>query len=171
MKAIVCTKYGSPDALEFRDVAKPTPKDDEVLIRIRAATVSAGDCEMRSFKMHPGMWLPVRMVLGIVRPRRAILGQELAGDVEAVGRAVTAFKEGDAIFACTQLRLGAYAEYQCLPSAFPIAAKPSNMSYEEAATVPVWGTHALHFLRKGNLQAGEKILINGAGGCMGTYAV
>jgi len=171
MRAIVCTKYGAPEVLEPRQVAKPAPKDDEVLIRIRAATVSKGDCEIRSFTMHPGSWLPVRLALGVLKPRQPILGQELAGDVEAVGKAVTNFQVGDAVNACTELRFGAYAEYQCLPSRFPIARKPANASYEEAATAPVWATNALHFLRKAQLQKGERILINGAGGCMGTYAV
>ena len=171
MKAIVCTKYGAPDVLQLREVEKPTPKADEVLIKIYATTVSMGDCEMRAFKMHPEIWILIRLFLGIRKPRKKIFGQDLAGEVEAVGKEVTQFKKGDQLFACTNFRLGGYAEYQSLPSIYPMAIKPANMSYEEAATVPVWGPHALHFLRKANIQSGEKVLINGAGGCMGTFAV
>lgn len=171
MKAILCTKYGPPDVLQLKEVAIPTPKDNEVRIKIHATTVSTGDCEMRSFKVRPGFWIPIRIVLGIRKPRKKILGQDLAGEIEAVGKKVTQFQKGDQVFACTGFRLGAYAEYQCLPTTLPMASKPVNMSYEEAATVPVWGSHALHFLRKANVRSGQTVLINGAGGCMGTFAV
>ena len=171
MKAIVWTKYGPPDVLQLQEVEKPNPKDNEVLINVKAATVTAGDCELRRFDITILLWLLVRIMVGIRKPRIKILGQELSGEVESVGRNVTQFKEGDPVFAATEMRLGAYAEYACLPGKFPIAIKPSNMSYEEAATIPTGGLNALHFLRKGDIGTGQKVLINGAGGSIGTYAL
>ena len=171
MKAIVCTGYGPPQVLQLREVEKPTPKDDEVLIRVHAATVTKGDCELRSLKL-PLLWrLLIRIGFGFRAPRRKILGQELAGEIEAVGSAVTLFKKGDQVFASTGLHLGAYAEYDCLPEKGLIATKPFNMSHEEAAAVPVGGLHALQYLRKANIQNRQKVLIIGAGGTIGTVAV
>jgi len=171
MKAIVWTKYGPPDVLQYKEVSLPSPKEDEVLIRVHAATVTAGDCELRRFDIPVQMWLFVRIILGIRKPRIKILGQELAGEIESTGKKVTHLKAGDSVFAATEMRLGAYAEYACLPGKSIMAIKPANMNYEEAATIPTGGLNALHFLRKGDIQSKQKVLILGAGGSIGTYAV
>ena len=174
MRAIVCTDYGPPDVLRLRDVPKPVPKDDEVLVRIRATTVSAADCELRRFDFAPWIWLPMRLAFGIRRPRRPVLGQELAGDIESVGKDVRSFGKGDRVFAATGIGLGAYAEYICLrenPQTGAIATMPANLSYEEAAAVPYGGGEASQFLRKANVRSGQRVLVNGAGGSFGTFAV
>ncbi len=173
MKAIVWTRYGPPDVLQLRDIEKPTPKDNEVLIKIHAATVFPGDCELRSFKIRIWLlWLVLRLLIGLRKPRGTrILGQELAGEVESVGKEVTLFEKGDQVFGATEMGFGAYAEYICLPADGALVIKPTNMSYEEAAAVPIGGINALHFLRRANIQSGEKVLINGAAGSIGTLAV
>jgi NADPH:quinone reductase-like Zn-dependent oxidoreductase len=172
MRAIVYTEYGPPDVLQLKEVPKPTPKDDEVLIRIRAATVIVGDCELRSFTFPLWFWLPFRIYMGLLRPTRVnILGQELAGEIEAVGKDVERLKKGNQVFAATGVRFGGHAEYTCLPSSCAIATMPANMTYEEAAAVPTGGLNALHYLRKANIQRGEKVLINGAAGNIGSFAV
>lgn len=171
MKAMVCTKYGKPDVLQLQEVEKPIPKENEILIKIYATTVTSGDCRVRSFNSPLLLWLPMRIVLGLRKPRKSILGVELAGEVEEVGKNVTRFKKGDQLFAMTGMKFGGYAEYICLPEKGTIAVKPENVTYEEAASISFGGTTALHFFRKGTIQTGQKVLIYGASGAVGTAAV
>lgn len=171
MKAIVCERYGPPDVLQLREVARPVPKDDEVLVRIRATTVTSADCRVRSLNVPVGFGLMSRLVFGITRPRQPILGSELAGEVEVVGRDVRKFKVGDPVFAMGGMSMGCHAEYKCLPESGALALIPPNLSFEEAAALPFGGTTALDFLRRGELRKGERILINGASGAVGTAAV
>jgi NADPH:quinone reductase-like Zn-dependent oxidoreductase len=176
MKAIVWTKYGPPDVLQLQEVDKPQPKDNEMLIKIHATTVTVGDCEMRRLDYPMSMRLVVRMIVGFRKPTRiTILGMELAGEIEQVGSEVTRFKVGDQVFAATGfMGTGSCAEYICLPEKpedGAIALKPTNMSFEEAACVPVGGLEALTLLRKANIQPGQTVLVNGAGGTIGPFAI
>jgi NADPH:quinone reductase-like Zn-dependent oxidoreductase len=171
MKAAVYHEYGSPEVIRIEDIEKPTPRDHQVLVRVRASTVGTWDCEARSFSFPLWFWLPLRIAMGIRTPRWPVLGQELAGEVEAVGKDVTRFKPGDRVFASVGLGFGAHAEYACLSSRRAVTHKPQNMSYAEAASIPTGGDNALHFLRLAEVQPGERVLVNGAGGNIGVMAV
>ncbi len=176
MKAIVWTEYGPPDVLQLREIEKPAPKHNEVLIRIYATTATAGDCEQRSLNLPIWHRLPVQVYVGLKKPKRiTILGMELAGEIESTGEDVKLFQEDDQVFAATGFtEMGTYAEYICLPAEpedGALAIKPANMTYEEAAAIPVGGLEALSFLRQGRIQSGQKVLINGAGGSIGSFAV
>ena len=171
MRAVVYDRYGPAEVLRLAEVPKPVPRDGEVLVRVRATTVSVADFRCRSFTVPLSFWIPARLALGVVKPRRPILGAELAGEVEETGKQVTRFKKGDAVFAATLMRFGGYADYACLPENGAIAPKPANMTFEEAAAVPVGARAALHFLKKANIVPGQKVLVYGASGSVGSFAV
>ena len=172
MKAVIWPEYGAPDVLQIQNIERPVPKENEILVRVIATTVFAGDCEMRGSDFPIGFKLPIRLMFGLRKPRKAVQipGQEIAGIIESVGSEITTFKKGDEIFAPAE-RFGAHAEYVCLREKNAIAIKPVNMTFEEAATVSVGGLNALHFVRKGKVVAGNKVLIHGAGGGIGTFAI
>ncbi len=172
LKAITYSNYGPPDVLQLKEVERPVPKDDEVLIRVRAVEATKSDCEMRSFKFAvKWFWLPLRIAFGVRKPRRQILGGYFSGEVETLGKDVTEFSTGDQVFGAAGLKLGAYGEYVALPASYTIVAKPGNMSFADAAAVPLGGLNALHFMRLARIQARDKVLINGAGGSIGAHGV
>lgn len=171
MKAMVYRKYGSPDVLQLEELETPIPKDDEVLIKIHASAVTMGDCEIRSGKMDNFIWFIIRIMFGFFKPKYPVLGQELAGTIEAVGKDITKFKAGDKVFACTDQNMGGSAEYICLPLSRSIAKMPEKMSCAEAASTPVGFTNAQHFLKLAEVKKGEKVLVVGGSGIIGMFAV
>lgn len=177
MKAVIWTKYGTPDGLKLQEVEKPVPQDDQILVKIHATTVTAGDCEMRRLELPLMLSFPMRLYAGFIRPKRIpILGQELAGEVEEVGKNASGYQAGDQVFGTTGFGFGAYTEYICLPSdpddaQGVLAPKPTTLTFEEAAAVPTAGLEALHIMRKANIQPDKEVLIIGAGGSIGTFSI
>lgn len=171
MKAVVYERYGPPDVLEIKEVAIPVPKGNEVLIKVKATTVTSGDRRLRSMDVPAGFRLISRVAFGLMRPRRKILGMELAGRIEAIGKDVNRFKPDDAVFALCGAEMAAHAQYKCMRADQAIAAKPSNLTWDQAAAIPFGGTAALYFLKKASLKRGEKVLVNGASGSVGIAAV
>ena len=177
MEAVICTKYGPPEVLQIKEIEKPTPKKNEILIKVYATTVHIGDTKVR--RLDPGMGpvkniifrMMIRLVIGFRKPRKEIFGMELAGEVVETGSEATLFKKGDAVFATTEFGFGAYVQYRCMPEKGIIALKPENMSYQEAAPVSNGGLTALLYLRKAGIMKGQKVLIYGASGSVGTYAI
>ena len=166
MKAIVCTKYGAPDFLQMKEVEKPSPKENEILIKIHASSVSSGDSRMR--RADPFI---IRLIFGFKRPRNPILGVVVAGEIEAIGKSVSNYKVGDQVFGSSGMHFSAHAEYVSVPEDAVLALKPGNITYEEAAAIPFGATASMHFLRIANIQQGQKVLIYGASGALGTMAV
>ncbi len=172
MKAIAWIKYGAPEVLELRELEKPTPNSDEVLIKIHASSVTAGDCRLRAFKIPMGFWLPTRLVFGLTKPRNQIPGMDISGEIESVGKAVKLFKKGDKVYGTTGMKLGANAEYTCLSENSALVKKPNNITHEQAAAVIFGGLATIHFLRdKANIQKDQKVLVNGASGAVGTASI
>lgn len=171
MRAIVYTKYGPPDVLQLKEVKKPIPKENEILVKVKATTVTVADIRARGFIVPRAFWLPARLALGFRQPKKEILGMELAGVVEAIGKEVKRFKVGDEVFAASLEGFGTYAEYKCLPEDGPVSIKPSNITFAEAAAIPIGARTALFFLKKANIQSGQKVLVYGASGSVGSYAV
>ena len=171
MKAVICTKYGPPEVLQLQEVEKPAPRNNEICVKILATAVTTSDCIIRGFKVSPLFWLPMGIVIGFTKPRKPILGMVFAGEVESLGKDVKAFKKGDPVLGWDRFAFGTYAEYKCIREDGMVVRKPSNVSYEEAAAVPFGGLLALRYLKKGNIQSKQNILIYGASGAVGSSAV
>jgi NADPH:quinone reductase-like Zn-dependent oxidoreductase len=172
MKAITYNRYGPPEVLQIQEVPQPVAQDDEVLIQVKAVEVTKSDCEMRSFRYAvKWFWVPLRIALGVRRPRRQILGIYFSGEIVSAGASVTRFSVGDAVFGASGFRLGAYGEYLALPESYTIVTKPRNMDHADAAAVPLGGLNALHFMRRAAIRPGERVLVNGAGGSIGLHAI
>ena len=161
----------APEVLQQREIEKPVPRDNEVVSKIYATAVTASDCIVRSGKVDARLWLPMRLALGFGKPRNPVLGMVLAGEVESVGKGVGSFKKGDRVFGMNRFVFGTYADYKCEPENGVIALKPSNLTFEEAAAIPFGGLLALHFLKKANVRSGQRVLVYGASGAVGTSAV
>lgn len=170
MKAILCTSYGPPEVLKLVDLPKPTPKANEVLVKIKSSTVTFGDCELRNLTLPAWTRFPMRIIMGYQRPKHFVPGMEYAGVVELTGSNVSSLKPGDAVFGSTGMGMGGNAEYVCRPMG-TLGNKPDNVTFDEAATIPVGGINALHFLRKANIQPGQKVLVIGGGGSIGSWGV
>jgi len=171
MKAVVYTKYGPPEVLHFKEIDKPVPKDNEVLIRVRATTVTVADYRIRSFDIPKSFYIPARLALGITGPRKRVLGAELAGVIESIGKSVTKYSPGDEVFASTLASMGGYAEYKCIREDGLLEIKPKNISFEDAAAIPIGACTALLYLQMAGIKKGQKVLVYGASGSVGTYAV
>jgi len=171
MKAVVCTKYGPPEVLRLKEMEKPTPKENEICIKVFASSVTASDCIIRGFKVPMRFWLPMALAIGIKKPRKSILGMVFAGEVESVGANAQTFTKGDRVYGIDRFGFGSYAEYKCMREDGILVKGTANVKYEEAAAIPFGGLLALHYLKKGNLQKGQKIVVYGASGAVGTSAV
>lgn len=171
MKAVICDQYGPPEVLRIREVPQPAPQENELLIRVHATTVTSGDCRLRGLRVPAGFALPVRLAMGFRKPRQPVLGMELAGEIADVGRKVRAFRTGERVFGMTGARMGCHAEYVCMPDSGAVAHMPSALSFEEAAAIPFGGTTMADFFRKAKLRRGERVLMNGASGSVGTAAL
>jgi NADPH:quinone reductase-like Zn-dependent oxidoreductase len=174
MKAVICSKYGPPESLHIKEVEKPVPKNNEILVKVYASAVTAADCRVRGFNVPPSYWFLARLALGLTKPRKPILGMDFAGEVEVIGEVVKKYKVGDMVYGLMGDRFGGYAQYLCLSEDWKgvgMALKPDSLSFEEAAAIPFGGLTALYFLRESKIQEGQKILINGASGSVGAYAV
>ncbi|MEM8894598.1 MAG: NAD(P)-dependent alcohol dehydrogenase [Bacteroidota bacterium] len=171
MKAAIWTAYGPPEVLVTGELPKPVPKENEILIKVVASTVTAGDCELRRFDIATWIWLPVRLFIGIFKPRIKVLGQEFAGIIEAVGAKVKSYEPGMKVFSTGGVKMGGYGEYVCLPEKHPVAPIPQNLPLKECAAISTGGTNGVHFVRNGEVKAGDKVLINGAGGSIGTISL
>jgi alcohol dehydrogenase len=171
MKAAICSKYGAPEVLQIKEIEKPVPKHNEILIKIIATSVTASDCIVRSLNLPPLMKLSAQLALGFKKPKKQVLGLVLSGIIESVGNDTTLFKQGDKVFAHTFIKFGANAEYICVDEKSCVYQMPANLSYEEAAAIPYGGTLALYFLNKAKITKGQNVLIYGASGAIGTLAV